>query len=229
MGANVWRDEWEWPPARAREQVVCLDSGGRANTAAGNGILASDSPAGAPSDTFVYAPSDPVPTRGGAVYGGAGPNDHAAIEQRPDVLVYTGPELRQPLEVTGNVRAILHVASDAPDTDFIARLCDVHPDGRSLIVCDGVMRMRFREGFDREVQMEKGRIYEIEVPMGATSMVFLPGHKLRLEITSSCFPRFARNLNTGESCATGTRMQPATQTIHHTRTHPSRLILPVID
>lgn len=229
MGTNVWRDEREWPLARARELALRLASGGRANSLHGDGLLAADPPQGAVTDTYVYHPENPVPIAGGCVLGPcAGPQDHAPIERRDDVLVFTGPELREPLEVTGFVKTILHVASDAVDTDFIARLCDVHPDGRSIILSDGIIRTRFREGLDREVMMEPGRIYELEIEMNATSNTFLPGHRVRLEITSSCFPRFNRNLNTGEPIATGTRMQCARQTIHHSRAHPSRLILPVI-
>lgn len=229
MGANVWRDEWEWPLARAEESVLHLVSGGHANGVAGDGALSADGPAGAEADAYGYDPADPVPTVGGCLLGGsAGPHDHAAIEGRADVLVFTGPELREPLEVTGFVKAVLYVASDAPDTDFIARLCDVYPDGRSLIVCDGVVRMRFREGLDREVSMEPGCVYEATIEMGATSLVFAAGHRLRVEVTSSCFPRFARNLNTGEPIATATRLRVARQTLCHARAHPSRVILPVV-
>jgi hypothetical protein len=228
MGTNVWRDESEWPLARAEERALHLVSGGRANSLHGDGVLSTDAPQGAETDTYVYNPDNPVPTLGGCVIGApTGPQDHAPIERRDDVLVFTGPELREPLEVTGFVKAVLYAASDAVDTDFIARLCDVYPDGRSMILCDGVVRTRFREGLDREVLMQPGRIYELEIEMGATSNTFLPGHRVRLEITSSCFPRFSRNLNTGEPIATGTRLRPARQTIHHSRSHPSRLILPV--
>jgi putative CocE/NonD family hydrolase len=150
------------------------------------------------------------------------------IERRDDVLVFTGSELAAPLTVTGFVHAVLHVASDVPDTDFVVRLCDVYPDGRSVNVCDGIARTRFRDGVDREVMMTPGTGYELTVPMGATAITFLAGHRLRLEITSSCFPRFARNLNTGEPVASGTRMRTAHQTVHHSRGLPSRVILPVL-
>jgi putative CocE/NonD family hydrolase len=229
MGANVWRDEWEWPLARTVETPCFLASDGAANTLTGNGRLQIGPHRGAAGDTFVYDPRDPVPTMGGNGYAvPSGPTDHTAIEERPDVLVYTGALLEQPLEVTGFVRAVLYASSDAPDTDFVMRLCDVYPDGRSIVLCDGIVRARFREGLDREVFMTPGTVYEIQVPLGVTANVFLPGHRVRLEVTSSCFPRFARNLNTGEPSATGTRMQIARQTIWHTETQPSRLILPVI-
>ena len=229
MGTNVWRDEPEWPLARAQERAFYLASGGRANSLFGDGALVAAPPTGAATDGYAYNPDYPVPTLGGNVLGGnAGPNDHAPIERRDDVLVYTSDVLTAPLEVTGLVNAVLHVASDAPDTDFIARLCDVYPDGRSLIICDGNLRMRLREGLDREVLMTPGQVYEVTVAMGATANVFLPGHRVRLEITSSCFPRLARNLNTGEPIATGTRLAVAQQTVHHSRARPSRLLLPVV-
>jgi hypothetical protein len=230
MGANVWRDEQEWPLARAVETRLYLASGGAANSLHGNGELLDRVPAsGADADSYIYNPDHPVPTMGGGAYRPVtGPTDHAPIERRDDVLVYTAAPLAEPLEATGYISARLFAASDAPDTDFVARLCDVHPDGRSIVVCDGIVRARFREGLDREVFLEPGRTYEFEIPMGVTSQVFLPGHRIRLEITSSCFPRFSRNLNTGEPVATGTRMKLARQTIRHSAAWPSCLILPVI-
>ena len=166
---------------------------------------------------------------GGQVFGGpVGPCDHVPIERRDDVLVYSTEPLAAPLEVTGHVRMVLHASSDAVDTDFVARLCDVHPDGRSFVLCDGILRTRFREGLHHEVMMQPGKTYELSIPMSVTSNVFGAGHCIRLEVTSSCFPRFARNLNTGEAAATGTRWQTAQQTVHHSRKYPSRLILPVI-
>ena len=132
------------------------------------------------------------------------------------------------MEVTGFVRMVLFASSDAPDTDFVARLCDVYPDGRSMVLCDGIVRARFREGLDREVFLKPGAVYEFPIELSVTSNVFLPGHRIRLEITSSCFPRFARNLNTDEPAATGARRQLAHQTVHHSRAYPSRLVLPVI-
>lgn len=231
MGTNVWRDEWEWPLARATQRVMHLASGGRANSLHGDGVLVDDAGelGGAEHDGYAYNPENPVPVMGGCVFSAlAGPQDHAPIERRDDVLVYTGPVLREPLEVTGHVRARVFISSDAPDTDFVARLCDVLPDGRSIGLCDGIVRTRFREGLEREVMMEPGRVYELTIEMGATSNVFLPGHRVRLELTSSCFPRFARNLNTGEATATGTRVAVAQQRVYHSAARPSRLILPVV-
>lgn len=230
MGANVWRDEHEWPLARAVETRFYLASARGANSLYGDGVLLDRPPiSGAEEDAYTYNPENPVPTLGGGAYLPiTGPTDHAPIERRDDVLVYTTAPLVEPLEVTGYVSARLFAASDASDTDFVARLCDVYPDGRSIIVCDGIVRARFREGLDREVFLDPGHVYAFDIPMGVTSQVFLSGHRIRLEVTSSCFPRFARNLNTGESVAVGTRMRMARQCIRHSSAWPSCLILPVI-
>lgn len=229
MGVNRWQNEQTWPLERGRERAWHLASRGAANSLHGDGLLTTESVQHTDTDTYLYNPAEPVPTLGGGcLRAPAGPTDHQPIERRDDVLVFTSDWLQEPLEVIGNVRSVLYVASDAVDTDVVARLCDVFPDGRSIILCDGIVRARFREGLDREVMMAPGKVYELTVDMGVTANVFLPGHRLRLEVTSSCFPRFARNLNTGEPAATGTRMQTARQTIHHSAAHPSRLILPVV-
>lgn len=230
MGENVWRDEEEWPLARAQEWVLHLDSGGAANSLFGDGVLRPDGATGAERDAFLYDPMNPVPAVGGNSLLGSpsGPTDHSPVERRDDVLVYTGPVLTEAVEVTGEVRLLLYVASDAVDTDFVARLCDVYPDGRSMVLCDGITRTRFREGLDRECFMTPGTVCELAIDVGVTANLFLPGHRLRLEVTSSCFPRFARNLNTGEPAATSTRWQVAHQAVCHSRRWPSRLCLPVI-
>lgn len=227
MGTNVWREEREWPLARAVEQPWYLAGGGRANSRFGDGAL-TDTPGPDAADHYLYNPDNPVPTLGGGVLGEAGPVDQSPIERRDDVLVYTGPELRAPLEVTGHVSAVIYASSDAVDTDFVARLCDVHPDGRSVVLCDGIARARFREGLDREVFMTPGTVYAFEIRMGVTAATLLPSHRLRVEITSSSFPRFARNLNTDEPFATATRMICAQQTLYHGKPHPSRVLLPVV-
>jgi putative CocE/NonD family hydrolase len=229
MGENVWRDETAWPPERAVETALFLDSNGAANSLYGNGVLRREQPAGAESDSYVCNPDNPVPTLGGCAYRPVnGPTDHTPVERRDDVLVYSTEPLERPVEVTGFVRMVLYASSDAPDTDFVARLCDVYPDGRSIVTCDGIVRARFREGLDREVFMKPGTVYEFPIEMGVTSNAFLPGHRIRLEVTSSCFPRFARNLNTDEPVATGTRRRLARQTVRHSPAYPSRLILPVV-
>jgi putative CocE/NonD family hydrolase len=229
MGANVWRDEHEWPLARTVETPLYLASQGSANTLSGDGALLTTLASGsAETDGYVYDPDDPVPALGGACAPVNGPVDHAAIERRDDVLVYSTEPLTEDIEVTGAVRMALFASSDAPDTDFIARLCDVYPDNRSIIICDGIVRARFREGLDREVLMTPGNVYEFSIGMSVTSNLFRAGHRIRLEVTSSCFPRYARSLNTGEPVMTGVRHRPARQTVHHSRALPSRLILPVI-
>lgn len=229
MGVNTWRNETSWPPANAKSTSYFLNSAGRANSLFGDGALATAATYAAESDRYTYNPANPVPTMGGNTFGVvSGPTDHSPIERRDDVLVYSSPALSEPLEVTGFVEAELYVSTDAPDTDFVVRLCDVHPDDRSFILCDTIARLSFREGLDRVVPSIPGEVYRLKVTLGVTSNVFLPGHKIRLEVTSSCFPRFARNLNTGQDFAKGTQMRSARQMVHHSVQCPSRLILPVI-
>ncbi|NPV46562.1 MAG: CocE/NonD family hydrolase [Armatimonadetes bacterium] len=231
MGANEWRDEWEWPLARTHYTDYFLRAGGG---------LSPTPPGEEEPDRYTYDPADPVPTRGGnhsigpynpGLYELAppGPYDQRPIEARDDVLVYTSDELAEDLEVTGPVTVTLYASSSAPDTDFVARLCDVHPDGRSINITEGVIRARFREGvWGAPTLMEPGQVYEFSLDLQATSNVFRRGHRLRLDVTSSCFPLWDRNLNTGEDPATATRMAVARQTIHHDETYPSRITLPVI-
>ena len=231
MGRNQWRDEWEWPLARARCEDWFLRAGGR---------LTREPPAQEPPDRYDYDPADPAPTRGGnhsigpynpGLYELAppGPFDQRAVEERPDVLTYTSPVLEEDLEVTGPVTVTLFAASSAPDTDFVARLTDVYPDGRSINITEGVIRARFRHGIRRPPQLlQPGRVYEFTIDLDATGNVFLAGHRLRLDITSSNFPLWDRNLNTGDDPATGTTWRVARQTIHHSGRHPSRITLPII-
>jgi len=231
MGANEWRDEHEWPLARTTWTDLHLRADGR---------LTHESPADESPDTYTYDPGDPTPTLGGnhsigpynpGLYEMArpGPFDQRSVEARPDVLSYTSEPLDRDTEVTGPVTVTLHAASSARDTDFVARLCDVYPDGRSVNITEGVIRARFREGVCGSPKlMEPGRAYEFTIDLQATSNVFLAGHRIRLDITSSCFPLWDRNLNTGNDPSTDTEMQVAEQTIHHSREHPSRIRLPVI-
>jgi putative CocE/NonD family hydrolase len=214
MGRNVWRDEASWPLARARNERWFLSEGEDL------GRQAPDADAG--STEFVYDPSDPVPTHGGQTlllrnFPVDGPLDQARIESRPDVCVFTSEVLQQDLEVTGRVRVVLHAESSAPSTDWVARLCDVHPEGSSFNICDGILRV------------EKGadRLQEIEIDLWSTSNVFLAGHRLRVHVTSSSFPRWDRNLNTGNQRET--RMQTAQQRIHHNSGHASFIELPVVE
>lgn len=237
MGENVWRFEEEWPLARTRYTSYYLGSGGRAGTAAGDGILSVAAPGGgAEIDHFTYDPADPVPTIGGNLLDclgcnsvSAGPLNQQAVEARPDVLVYTTPVLTAPLEVTGPLTVKLYASTSAPDTDWTAKLVDVHPDGYAQNLQDGIIRARYRQGRNAPAALlEPGKVYEYEIDLWATSNAFGPGHRIRLEISSSNFPRFDRNLNTGEDPVTGTRLEVARQTVYHSAQYPSRIILPVI-
>ena len=233
MGANVWKSADTWPPAGVTEQRWYLHSDGRANGSADGGTLSREQPESEPADTFVYDPVLPVPTIGGATLMHplfrAGPRDQRPIEQREDVLVYTSAPLEAPLEVTGPVRVILHVATDAPDTDFVARLVDVYPDGRAITVTDGITRMRFRNGrYNPAEPLSPGQPYQIEVDLWSTALVLPPGHRIRVDVTSSSFPRWERNLNTGADNATTTEMRLAQQTILHDSAHPSYLVVSIM-
>ncbi len=229
MGRNVWRDEPAWPPERTRYTKYYLHSQGAAKTRNGNGTLSTGEPLAEPSDEFVYDPNDPVPTLGGCNLFGcpAGPKDQTAAETRRDVLVFTSEELKSDLEITGPVKAVLYATTSARDTDWTAKLVDVHPDGRPFDLCDGILRARYRESLVEPKLLDPGKIYRYEIDLWVTSSVFLPGHKIRVEISSSNFPRFDRNLNTGEPCGTDTTWTKATQTIYHDRDHPSHIVLPV--
>lgn len=239
MGANQWRFEHEWPLARTAFTPYYLHSGGRANSLAGDGALTPEPPAGEPADRYDYDPDSPVPTLGGnnttwtqmkfaADQILPGPIDQRPIERRDDVLVYTGAALEQDLEVTGPLEVVLYAASSARDTDFTAKLVDVHPGGQAIHIAEGIIRARYRNGFRQAELLEPGEVAEYRIELAATSNVFLRGHRLRLEISSSNFPRFNRNLNTGENVATGTRWQIARQTILHSSEYPSHILLPVI-
>jgi len=230
MGRNVWRYEQEWPLARTRYTPLYLTGGGKANTAAGDGRLSWEAPTGdEPADRFTYDPANPVPTCGGRIVGSGGQRDQSEIEARPDVLVYTGAPLEADLEVTGPVRMRLYAASSATDTDFTVKLVDLQPDGRPLNVCDGILRTRFRDGTDKPGRlMTPGETVALDIDVDVTSYCFLKGHAIRVEISSSNFPHYARNPNTGTGIATETRLQTADQTVFHSASHPSHLILPVI-
>ncbi len=231
MGINEWRDEHEWPLARTRWTDYYLRAGGG---------LTEAPPDDEPPDEYLYDPADPVPTRGGnhsigpynpGLYELAppGPYDQRAVEARDDVRVYTSEPLERDLEVTGPVTVTLLASSSAPDTDFVARLCDVHPDGRSVNITEGVLRARFREGvWGAPKLMEPGRVYELTLDLAATSNVFKAGHRLRLDVTSSCFPLWDRNPNTGGDPATETTWQVAHQRVFHDRLRASRVRLPVV-
>lgn len=235
MGKNVWRDEEQWPLLRAVPQNYFLHSVRGAQGASGDGVLDLQSPANELADAFTYDPSNPVPTLGGPLccsreaINGAGPFDQNRVEARVDVLVYSTHPLLEEMEVTGPVHVVLYVGSDAPDTDFTAKLVDVHPDGRAYNLAEGILRMRRREGLARLApKLQKDKVYRIEIDLVATSNVFTVGHRIRLEVSSSNFPRFDRNLNTGEPLKTARRMRNAHNRVFHTSSYPSHLVLPIV-
>jgi putative CocE/NonD family hydrolase len=230
MGRNQWRDEQQWPLERTEYTPYYFHGAGSANTAEGDGKLATAKPSEEPGDEFVYDPNDPVPTAGGCNLVGcpAGPRDQSQVEKRNDVLVFTSETLKTELEVTGPVKVILYAASTAKDTDFTAKLLDVHPDGRPFNLCDGIARASRRDSKNEPSLIQPGEVYRYEIDLWVTSNAFLPGHKIRVEISSSNFPRFDRNLNTGEPFGTGAEFIKATQTIYHDKERPSHVLLPVI-
>jgi putative CocE/NonD family hydrolase len=233
MGANVWRQEKEYPLARAQTRRLYLASGGKANSLHGDGRLTWEAPAAdQPPDRYRYNPDNPVPSLGGNNCCGtptpAGPMDQRPIEQRRDVLVYTSDFLTEPVEVTGPVQVVLHAASDAPDTDFVAKLVDVFPDGRAINVAEGIVRARYRESLSAPKPLEAGKVYQFTIDLVGTSNMFLRGHRIRLDITSSHFPQFDRNPNTGEPFGTGAKVRVANQTVHHSRQYPSHIELPAV-
>ncbi|MFN0181255.1 MAG: CocE/NonD family hydrolase [Gemmatimonadales bacterium] len=227
MGENRWRDETEWPLSRARSTAFFLTSDGEANTLDGNGRLGLAPPTAAPSDSFTYDPWDPVPTGATGAYSRA-PTDQRTIEARGDVLVYSTEPLEQPVEVTGPVRLVLWASTTGRDTDFTARLVDVFPDGTARALTDGILRVRYRASRSAPSLVVPGRPYELTIAVGATSNLFQAGHRIRLEVSSSNFPRYDRNPNTGDPFAQTARMQRVRQTVWHTAIRPSRLELPVV-
>jgi len=226
MGANEWRDESEWPLARTQYTPLYLT----ANGAEGHGSLDWSPPGVQSPDRYSYDPDDPVPTRGGSVLFDApiGSYDQADLEARADVLVYTTPPLTREVEVTGPVTVTLYAASDALDTDWTAKLMDVCPDGRAYNLCDGILRARYRDRDASASLLEPGRVYRYEIDCWVTSNVFLPGHSIRLHISSSNFPRFDRNPNTGHDFGADAELVVARQTVYHDAERPSHVVLPVI-
>lgn len=226
MGKNEWRASESWPPPGSKETRWYLRSGGRANSSLGDGLLSADPPTVVePADCYEYDPANPVPSLGWGAGQYCGPLDYQEVEKRRDVLCYTSDPLAQGIEVSGFVRARLYVSSSAPDTDFVVKLLDVFPDGRAFDVVHGVLRARYREGFDRINLMEPGDIYMVDIDMDATSNWFGIGHRIRFEVSSSAFPRFDRNLNTGGRNWDETRWMVANNSVHHGGEHQSHLVL----
>jgi putative CocE/NonD family hydrolase len=234
MGKNEWREEEDWPLARVKRTKYYLHSAGAANTGSGDGTLSTAAPGAEKADQFTYDPNDAVPTLGGPLCcgpfppSGLGPQDQSKAESRNDVLVFTTPALTKDLELTGPVSLDLYVSSSALDTDFTGKLVDVWPNGFAQNLTEGILRLRYRNSQEKPELAKPGETYHITVDLWATSNVFLAGHKLRLEVSSSNFPRFDRNLNTGEEQAAGTRISKATNVIYHDTARPSALVLPLV-
>ena len=227
MGANKWRFENEWPLRRAVEARFYLGGEGAAD---GGGRLMTEPPTGEAPDSFTYDPADPVPSWGAQYQTQelSGPRDRSEIESRPDVLTYTSETLTRDVEVTGPVSATIYASSTALDTDLTAALVDVYPDGRAIILCEGICRARFRRGTDRPQLIEPGRTFEFHIDMWDTSNLFKAGHRIRIEVSSSNFPRYDRNLNTGGRVGYESEWRVAEQTVYHDEVRPSRLNLPVV-
>lgn len=227
LGTNRWRDLSEWPPP-SHDLDLYLHSGGAANSSQGDGSLSTEPGGDETPDVFVYDPNRPVPTHGGRAFMNDGARDQRLIEQRADVLVYSSAPLSEEIEVTGHVSLTLWAATSAADTDFTAKLVDVFPDGRVMNLADNIIRARYRESLVRATPIAPGRAYEYRIDLSAISVVFAAGHQIGVEISSSNFPRFDANPNTGAPCAGESHAVSATQTIYHDGSHPSRITLPVI-
>jgi uncharacterized protein len=234
MGDNHWREEDDWPLARAQVTKYFLHSTGKANSLRGSGTLTTVAPgATEAADQYVYDPANPAPTIGGplccdAAHLPPGSRDQRPVEARDDVLVYSTPPLASDMEVTGPVSVEVYVKSSAVDTDFTAKLVDVWPDGFAQNLTEGILRTRYRSSQEKPELMTPGQIYKLTIDAWSTSNVFKKGHTLRLEVSSSNFPRFNRNLNTGEDNGSGQRFVPATNTVLHDAEHPSALTVPVV-
>jgi uncharacterized protein len=229
MGENVWRDENEWPMARTRWTKYYLHSNGHANTLSGDGTLSTTEPSNEPTDNYAYDPAKPVPFITDPSFAQiGGPDDYRKVEERDDVLVFTSEAVAEDTEVCGPIRVKLYAVSSTPDTDFMAKLIDVWPNGFAQRLTDGMVRARFRDGMDKPSLIEPGRVYAYDLDLWNTCQLYQKGHRIRIEISSSAFPKYDRNLNTGEVLGKSTRMQVATQKIYHDKDHPSHVVLPII-
>ncbi len=233
MGANKWQTSDVWPPANAVMTEMYLDSEGGANTLNGNGKLTYKKPRKDNPDTFQYDPMNPVTSHGGnvcctgnAVVGGS--FDQSEMELRDDILVYTSEVLEEGIEVSGFIESYLYLSSDAKDTDVTIKLIDVHPDGKAFNLDETIQRVRYREGYDKEVWMEEGHVYEVKMTPMSTSNYFDKGHRIRIEVSGSNFPRFDRNMNTGGNTYDETEGVIATNSIHHGGKNLSRIVLPIV-
>ena len=229
MGDNRWRHENEWPLARTHYTRYYLHSDGPANSRHGSGGLSTVPPGDEPADTYVYDPDDPAPTLGGnTLVIPFGVADQGPVEDRRDVLVYTSDPLERDLEITGPIQVRLFAASSAPDTDFTAKLVDVRPDGYAQNLQDGIIRARYRTSVAQPSFIQPGQVHEYAIDLWATSHVVKAGHRLRVDVSSSNFPRFDRNPNTGAPLGQDSRLEAARQTVHHSAEYPSHILLPVI-
>ncbi len=230
---NEWKTASTWPMPQTEFTEFYLESGGRANTLFGDGVLRRGTPGQGRADEFTYDPMNPVigvATRDGGASSGLrqGPVDSRSVETREDVLVYTSEPLAEGMEVTGPVKAKIYFSTDVPDTDITVKLLDVEPDGRALELSDGIMRARYRNSYSEPELLEPGRVYSIEVPMYPVSNYFKAGNRIRIEVSSSNMPLYGRNLNTGKSSETTREYRVAHTKIHHTAQYPSQMLLPVI-
>lgn len=233
MGSNQWQTSETWPPANATMTTYYLNSEGKANTLNGNGTLGLKKASKDNPDSFTYDPMNPVPSYGGnvccvgnAIQGGA--FDQQEIEKREDILVYTSEPLKDGIEVSGFIESTLYVSSDAKDTDVTIKLIDVYPDGKAYNLDETIQRVRYREGYDKEVFMKEGEVYKVDLTPMSTSNYFDKGHRIRIEISSSNFPRFDRNLNTGGKNYDESQPVVAHNKIHHSSKYPSMIRIPVV-
>ena len=227
MGENRWRFEQEWPLARAHYTEFFLHSDGSANTVHGDGALSVSEPGDESPDAYDYDPKDPVMSLMG-IDAQAAPRDQSPLSGRGDILVYQTPPLQEDIEVTGPVVLKLWAASSAPDTDFTAKLIDVHPNGLAVNLTYGIMRARYRDGYDNATFIEPGKPYEYTIRLNPTGILFRRGYRIRLDVSSSDFPNFDRNHNTGADFWSDAELRVARQTVFHSAEYPSRLILPII-
>ncbi|MDP7339448.1 MAG: CocE/NonD family hydrolase, partial [Vicinamibacterales bacterium] len=230
---NEWNASETWPPAGVETTTYYLSSDGEANSLFGDGRLVMEASASDAADTFTYDPFNPVLSYGGNVCctGNAiqaGSFDQRRMEARQDILVYTSDPLSEGIEVSGTIDVTLYVSSDARDTDFTVKLIDVHPDGRAYNLDETIQRARYRDGYDQQVFMAEGEVYELAVGPLSTSNYFDAGHRIRIEVSSSNFPRFTRNLNTGGNNYDETEGVVAHNAVHHSRQHPSRIHVPIV-
>jgi len=235
MGANRWREANDWPIPETKYTPYYFHSGGKANSLTGDGGLSTTAPQAEQPDTYTYDPMHPVPTAGGSTCCAEdsnpvtmGPRDQRPVEYRHDVLCYTSEPLKKPVEATGPIKVVLYASSSARDTDWVAKLVDVHPSGFAMNVAQGILRARYRDSWEKPELLKPGEVYKFEIDLWSSSNCFLPGHRIRVDVTSSCFPQFDRNPNTGNEFGKDTKMVAANQTVLHDAKHPSHIVLPVI-